>query len=177
MISSTPRPATRSFTVRKNTRRMSGVKSKSQWNTLVFIVPAEVMRIAIAVRRLVCTNCTARTSAPAPPGEVDTAANRVMPAKSRDTPSSSFCGSYDAESRRLSMVRLSSGESGRRFMSRSTYTRYPFCEGMRPADVCGCRSSPRSASSLISLRTVAEETVKSRLSQSILEPAGSPVAI
>ena len=93
VISSTPRPATFSFTVRKNTRRMSGVMSKSQWNTLVFMVPAEVMSTAIAVRRLVCTNCTARTAAPLPPGVVETAANRVRPASTRETPSSNFSGS------------------------------------------------------------------------------------
>ena len=65
---------------RKNTRRISLVKSKSQWNTRFFMVPAELIKISIAVRRLVCTNCTAFTWAVRPLGEVAAAANFVTEA-------------------------------------------------------------------------------------------------
>lgn len=86
-------PASLPLNTRKNTRRMSLVKSKSQWNTRVFMVPAELIKMSMAVRRLVCTNCTARTWAVSPLGVVATAAHRVAPASSRAARPSSCSGS------------------------------------------------------------------------------------
>ena len=93
VTSETGIPANFSLNTRKNTRKISCDRSKSQWNTRVCMVPAEVIRMTIAVRRLVCTNWIARIFAPRPLGVVDTAANRVAAASTRETPSSNFSGS------------------------------------------------------------------------------------
>ena len=93
VMSETFFPASLPLNTRKNTRRMSLVKSKSQWNTRVFMVPAELIKMSMAVRRLVCTNCTARTWAVSPLGVVATAAHRVAPASSRAARPSSCSGS------------------------------------------------------------------------------------
>ena len=74
VISATSRPVTRSLNTRKNTRSISVVRSKSQWNTRFFMVPAELIINSMAVRRLVCTSCTAFTLAVAPLGVVATTA-------------------------------------------------------------------------------------------------------
>ena len=74
-------------------RVISDVRSKSQRKIRFFIVPVEVIRITMAVRRLVCTNWTPRTTAPLPEGVVETAANRVSPASARETFSSRRSGS------------------------------------------------------------------------------------
>ena len=86
-------PVSWSLNTRKNTRSTSGDRSKSQWNTRVCIVPSVVIKMSIAVRRLVWTNCTPLTAALLPLGVVVIAVICVMPVKSRETPSSSFCGS------------------------------------------------------------------------------------
>src|SRR6266487_66587 len=47
---------------------------------------------------------------------------------------------------------------------------------MRPAEGCGCVSSPRCSSSERSLRTVEEETASRARSTSVFEPTGLPVS-
>ena len=173
LISETFRPTTRSFRTRKKMRMISLDKSKSQWNTFVFIVPALLIRISIAVRRLVWTNCTALICAETPLGAVATAMYRVAEASVRAAPPGSRSGSNALFASIASSVMRSSSESGSSGIKLSTYSRSPFSEGIRPAEVCGCSSRPISVSSAISLRTVAGEAPAA--SAIDFEPTGPPV--
>ena len=72
-------------------------------------------------------------------------------------------------------------------LSRSTYSRNARAVGTRPAEVCGCSSSPSLASSAISLRTVAELSpvapcppparTRAIVPAIVPEPTGSPVSM
>ena len=169
----TSRPTTRSFSTRKKMRMISFDRSKSQWNTFVFIVPALLIRISMAVRRLVCTNCTALIFAETPLGALATARQRVTEASVCAAPPGSRSGSNALFASIASSVRRSLSESGSAGIRLSTYSRSPRSEGIRPAEVCGCSRSPSSASSAISLRTVAGEAPAA--SAIDFEPTGPPV--
>ena len=93
VISATARPVTFWLNTRKNTRSISLVRSKSQWNTRPFMVPALLLLNSMAVRRLVCTSCTPLTRAVAPLGVVAAAAYRVAPESTWEARSSRRSGS------------------------------------------------------------------------------------